>query len=160
MFKRSLSAALTVLGFAALAGPVAAQNFDDRSIRGTWALAVEGFVAEGSVLGPPTELFAIGRVIFDGEGGCESDDQIVVGNVAIPEDPGDQRVATRCEYEVQPNGYGFFEVTFDNEGGGGATVTTARFIIEAKKKLSFIADNEELGIFGGGTLVRQSRRIN
>jgi hypothetical protein len=173
MIKSNLGGTAALLSVLGLATPAAAQNFDDSSIRGTWALAVDGFVAAGTLNNagladpsPGTPIFAIGRVIFDGEGGCESDDQLVVGNVATPEDPRMQRTATQCMYEVQSNGYGFFEVTFENPPdiddpeGDDMTTTTARFIIEKKKEISFIADNAELGIFGGGTLVRQSRRIN
>lgn len=163
MHRLHLCAAASILTALVVSAPASAdREFDERSIRGTWALSVEGYVAEGLInqlFEQGTPLFAIARVIFDGEGGCRSDDQLVIGDTAIPADPRERRIAIACTYEVQPDGYGFFDVTFENEGGGGSTVTTARFIIEDRERMSFIADNDELGIFGGGTLVRQTRRI-
>lgn len=161
MIRTGLCMAAALL--ASVAGPAsAAKQFNDRSIRGTWALSIEGFVGQGLINGAfaeGTPLFAIGRVIFDGRGGCRSDDQIVAADSAIPADPSERRVATACTYEVQPDGYGVFFVTFENLDGPGETVTTARFIIETARRISVIADNDELGIFGGGTLFRQSASI-
>lgn len=157
------AAALTVLASTSAAS---AKEFNLRSIKGTWALSVDGFAAENATaFAPRTPLFAIGRVIFRGDGTCESDDQVVAGGFVVLDDPANQddptarRVATLCEYEVQPDGYGVFFVTFKNPDGQGTTVTTARFIIETPKRISFIADNAALGIYGGGTMVRQSASI-
>lgn len=83
----------------------------------------------------------------------------------IPREPSSRRVALSCVYQVEPDGYGSFTVEFENLNGSGdqengnSTFTTARFIIEDQENISLIADNDELGIFGGGTLVRQTRRI-
>lgn len=163
MLKTRTLALIGLLTAVALAPPAsAAREFSERSIRGTWALSVEGYTTEGALerLVPTgTPLFAIGRVIFDGAGGCRSDDQLVIGTTAVPADPAEQRTATHCRYEVQPDGYGFFVVVFRNLRGNGSSATTARFIIESNRSIRFIADNEELGIFGGGVLVRQSPRI-
>ena len=161
-----LGTAASMAGAVIMTTPASAgREFNERSIKGTWVLSIEGFVAEGSInpLAPAgTPLFAIARVIFDGEGGCRSDDQLVVGDQAVPpiaEDPldsSDRRSALSCVYQVEPDGYGSFTVEYPDLADG-TTFTTARFIVVDQTQINVIASNDVFGIFGGGVLTRQSR---
>lgn len=135
-----------------------AKPFNERSIAGIWALSVDGFVSGQGVLpGAGTPIFAIATVTFDGQGGCESVDQLVVGGARIPADPSGVRVASACTYEVSTDGLGFFDVTFPALPAFNLpeTTTTASFVIRDRKTMHFIAENAELGIYGGGVLERQ-----
>ena len=91
---------------------------------------------------------------FDGRGGCESRDRIVIGNQEIPDaapnSPGGFREAIECTYAVEPDGTGSFTVTFPQAGQ-----TVATFVIRNRRELFFIANNTELGVYGGGTMKRR-----
>ena len=133
-----------------------AADFSDRTLRGTWALFVEGHSGPTSPPALPSEtpLFAVATVTFDGRGGCESRDRIVIANQEIP--PGDPiapegfREAVSCSYAVEPDGTGSFTVTFLDAGP-----TVATFVIRNRRELFFIANNTELGVYGGGTMKRR-----
>lgn len=126
------------------------KRFSDNSMKGTWALAVRGETASGSFLAPPgTALVAVATVTFDGRGNCSSIDQIIIGGLFIPSRD-DFRETDVCTYSVNPDGTGFFDVVFD-----GAGPTNVTFVLEDNKSLHFIANNEILGIFGGGTMHKQ-----
>lgn len=126
----------------------AADNFSDRTLRGT--------AGEDNALTVPgdTPLFAVATVTFDGRGGCESRDRIVIDNQDIPDaDPNSQdgfREATACTYAVEPDGTGSFTVTFPDAGP-----TVATFVIRNRRELFFIANNTVLGVYGGGTMKRR-----
>ena len=166
--NRMMSAALVALLGVASAGQAAvAAPFSERTIRGTWTLFVQGFVSAPEGLGPfpaGTPLVAIATVTFDGRGGCRSIDQLVVGGVRIPADPEEFRDTGEdgCTYVVNPDGTGFFQVTFPaQQVDDGAEIpestTTASFVIQNRSRMHFIADNTEIGIFGGGEMQRQQR---
>lgn len=142
----------------AVAPQASASTFDEQSIRGTFALFVEGRVAPGNAfdLVEGTPLFAVATVQFDGFGRCNSKDRIVVRGQDLPEgDPLILRTASACEYSVEPDGFGTFAVTFEEPE---PTVTTTTFIIVNPDEIRFIANNPDLGIYGGGVLRRQSYR--
>ena len=117
---------------------------------------MEGYAGEDNRLDFPgdTPLFAVATVTFDGNGGCESRDRIVIGNqdipAADPNSPAGFREATECTYAVEPDGTGSFTVIFPD---AGATVAT--FVIRNRRELFFIANNTELGVYGGGTMKRR-----
>jgi hypothetical protein len=155
MLTKTLRFAFLATSLAAVtsAPPAAATGFSDQSIRGTFTLFVEGRAAPRNLLDlvEGTPLFAVATVTFDGHGNCRSADRIVIRGRDLPEGPPLLlRVASACTYSVQPDGFGTFAVTFDE------TVTTTTFIITNRNEIHFIANNPELGIYGGGVLKRQS----
>lgn len=157
-FSRSATVAATLTALI-LAPQASAQNFSEKTIRGTFSLFVEGRTAlENELLLPEgTPLFAVATVTFDGFGNCESKDRIVAGGADVPNpDPADPlvlREASACTYSVQPDGFGTFAVTFDEPE---PTTTTTTFIITNRSEIQFIANNPVLGIYGGGVLKRQT----
>jgi hypothetical protein len=152
----SLALVATSLAALMLAPPAAATDFSAQSIRGTFTLFVEGRAAPGNLfdLVEGTPLFAIATVTFDGFGNCQSKDRIVARGRDLPEGPPlILREASACTYSVQRDGFGTFAVTFDEPV---PTVTTTTFIITNRNEIQFIANNPDLGIYGGGVLKRQS----
>jgi len=100
------------------------------------ALFGEGHAGDDNLSVPSgTPLFAVATVTFDGRGGCESRDRIVIGNQDIPEEdpnaPDGFREATDCIYAVEPDGTGSFTVTFPDAGP-----TVAIFVIRNRRELS------------------------
>jgi len=154
--KRLGAAAILVAGASSVNLASAADNFSDRTLRGTWALFVQGHSGPATPPALPSEtpLFAIATVTFDGAGGCESRDRIVIGNQDIPDadpnSPDGFREATDCTYAVEPDGTGSFTVTFQDAGP-----TVATFVIRNRRELFFIASNTVLGVYGGGTMKRR-----
>jgi hypothetical protein len=154
--------ALATVGVLAVGASNSAQGEPkDKTIRGTWALAVSGFTdgtgtdSTGALVPAGVPLYAIATVTFDGKGGCSSKDQIVLGGTYIPSrfgfrstDPGGS-----CTYQVNADGTGYFDVEFP-----GAGTTTVTFVLSDKESLRFIAQNSTLGIFGGGEMKRQDGR--
>jgi hypothetical protein len=126
--------------------------FDDKFLRGTWTLFVRGYVVQGASEFPGTDLVAVATVTFDGRGGCESKDQIVVGGQFVPSrsEFRSTEEGGSCTYGVQADGTGFFDVTFPQ-----SPVTNVTFVVVDRDRLKFIANNEGLGIFGGGDMERQ-----
>lgn len=132
----------------------AAGRFDNRTLKGVWSLFVQGHVTDTSPF-TGTDLVAVATIWFDGHGRCQSKDQIVVDGVFVPgrntfrntRDPGGE-----CIYAVNPDGTGFFNVTFP-----GAPVTNVTFVITDRSRVHFVASNGGLGIFGGGVIERQRR---
>jgi hypothetical protein len=158
VFRKTWICALVASSLAALAAafPAGATDFGNQSIRGTFTLFVEGRAAPGNLfdLVEGTPLYAIATVSFDGAGNCQSKDRIVARGRDLPEGPPlVLRVASACTYSVEPDGFGTFAVTFDEPV---PTVTTTTFIITNRNEIQFIANNPELGIYGGGVLRRQS----
>lgn len=155
MFKSISAAACFSALAAAMAGSAQAGGFDERTIRGDWVLSVEGRTTAASVFPSltGTTLFAIATFSFDGEGGCASRDQIVLDGDFIPSRDGFRETAEAggaCVYSVNPDGTGFFDVTFP-----GAPATLVTFVIVDRDRIQFIANNAGLGIYGGGELRRQ-----
>ncbi|NNF65938.1 MAG: hypothetical protein HKM98_00350 [Gammaproteobacteria bacterium] len=150
MINRKLVLAVSI--FIALGTGLSAHAGDsNKSIKGTWSLFVQGSTTMSSPLAPSgTPLVAIATVTFDGEGGCSSIDQIILGGVYIPSRDGFRNTAEGgdCVYQVNEDGTGFFDVTFS-----GAGPTTVTFVLAGKNEISFIANNESLGIFGGGKMI-------
>lgn len=149
----AVAAALTLL---MLMPEASAKNFSEKTIRGTFSLFVEGRTAPDNGLGVDegTALFAVATVTFDGFGNCQSKDRIVINGIDVPDDdPVVLREASACTYSVEPDGFGTFAVTFDEPV---LTTTTTTFIITNRNEIQFIANNPELGIYGGGVLKRQT----
>ena len=86
--KRLGAAAILIAGATSVNLASATDDFSDRTLRGTWALFVQGHSGPATPPALPSEtpLFAIATVTFDGAGGCESRDRIVIGNRDVPND--------------------------------------------------------------------------
>ena len=89
--------------FAGEESEIAGQEFSDRSIKGWW-----GFHTEVGWLVPPTvpaltPTAAVGRVYFDGKGGCEVHNTLNVNGVS------NSFVSSSCSYSVNPDGTGTSE---------------------------------------------------
>lgn len=155
---RSMLASLLLCISAFLATGASAgdgKRFDEKTIRGTWVLNV-GFTATDSVtlpgVVPGADGFAVALGTFDGRGKCQFIDQIVAAGAFIPSRDGfrDTRAGGDCTYSVNPDGTGFFDVSF-----AGAGVTHVTFVIRDRDEIHFIGINETLGIHFRGELERQ-----
>lgn len=142
---------LTICSILILGSGIGAQAGNpDKSIKGTWSLFVQGSATAVSPLAPGgTPLVAIATVTFDGKGNCSSIDQIIIGGQYVPSRDGfrSSEPDGACDYQVNENGTGFFNLSFP-----GAGPTTVTFVVGGHDEISFIANNESLGIFGGGTM--------
>lgn len=149
MIKKTMI--LTLAGLIGLGFALSAQaGNDNNSIKGKWSLFVQGNTTGMSPLAPAgTPLIAVATVTFDGDGNCESIDQIILNGQYIPSRDGFRSTEPDggCVYQVNEDGTGFFDVSFP-----GAGPTTVTFVLAGKDELSFIANNESLGIFGGGKM--------
>ncbi len=84
----------------------AGRGFDERSVEGSW-----GFATEVGYLLPPavpeaTPTVGIGRIRFDGEGGCS------VRNIVNIAGEKAQFDSASCTYSVGPDGFGQAEAVF------------------------------------------------
>lgn len=126
------------LNTAATWGPAAqGQQFDERSLRGTY-----GFSAAGTILPPalpqPTPAVAVGTMTFDGRGACSISDTINIGGTSA------SRTSTSGTYSVAPDGSGTMAVTFAGEPG---PTPLAFVIVDHTKELRFI--RTDLGVAEG-----------
>jgi hypothetical protein len=113
--------------------------FSKRSVKGTW-----GFSSEVSYLMPPsaptaTPNVAIGRVSFDGEGGCE------VSNVVNVNGESQSFTSTSCTYSVKPDGFGEAEAVFP--GAPIPSAPVAFIIVDRGRELRFINTKYIVGAF-------------
>ena len=153
--KKWLAAGLLVLGLWPQTAGADGEDLD-QLIKGTWAMFLRGNTATVNSNGVPvgTPVVAIATVTFDGQGGCSSVDQIILDGAFIPERDAfrsTEEPGGACSYEVDPSGYGFFDVTFPAAGE-----TNVTFVLTDRHELHFITTNPTLGIFGGGVMRRQN----
>ena len=100
-----------------------AESFSEKSLKGAYGLS-----AFGSIGGAPAS--AIGRIVFDGDGGCSETAILNVGGVATPL----ATVPGGCTYTVNPDGTG----TIDADFGPGGAFSANFVIVDNKKEFRFI----------------------
>jgi hypothetical protein len=110
---------LALVAAAVLAGTSAARDddrwsghrgFDKRSIKGAYGYnsSLGWLVATGpnQPVSPPVPFAGMGRIVFDGQGGCEVTS---IGNLNGQSVPS---TASSCRYDVNPDGTGTAEAVF------------------------------------------------
>jgi hypothetical protein len=97
--------------------------FSDATIRGSWGFHAFGNNTNSNQVAPGASIVAVGRIIYDGRGGCEVRDTINLDTtgtgIRVP-DIGISRVSSGCDYHTNPDGSGAVHIIFDGPGAHGA----------------------------------------
>jgi hypothetical protein len=129
--SKLFAVALTVV---ALVGGVVtnsqAESFSDKSLRGAYGFNAHGFLAGGAV-----PASAMGRNVYDGHGGCESESRLNAGGTVLA------LTSLSCTYTVNADGTGVQETTFS------AGIFTTHFVLvdHAKEFLFIVSDTAQPG---------------
>ena len=97
MVKRTIATVLAAAGLLVVAGAVEAQNYSDRSLRGSYIFRGDGTVTD-------VDAPSVGRIVYDGEGGCTSRFFLNFGGTLLQfntDAPGGS-----CSYSVTSKGSG------------------------------------------------------
>jgi hypothetical protein len=115
------------------------KGFSDASVRGHWGF---GTSFGELVSGPPQPLptTAVGRIFFDGAGGCKVQSVTNVNGVTSKLD------SSQCTYHVDPDGFGTSEATFP---GSPFTdpVPVAFVITDHGREIRFVVEKFIVGTF-------------
>jgi hypothetical protein len=119
---------------------IAGHRFSERSLEGAW-----GFGTEVGWLVPPTvpELTpttAVGRIVFDGEGGCQ------VSNVMNVNGVSNEFKSSTCTYSVEPNGMGRAEAVVEGAPFPGP-ISVSFVIIDRGRELRLQTNEFIVGTF-------------
>lgn len=118
------------------AGP---QHFNNHSIKGFWGFhsTISYAVPPGS---PPVPFVGIGRVFFDGEGGC------AVENVVNFNGQTSRFKSATCKYNVTPDGFGTADADFPSAPVPGS-VPLSFIIVDHGRELRAVDTNFLLASF-------------
>lgn len=134
----------------------AQSDFGNDDLDDSWGLSASGTItAEGLQFPPGTPLIAVGRVAFDGGGGCTVIDQLNIGGIILP-DPTSFRTTTgdgSCTYTVNSDGTGFMSMTFGPSQPLPGTIDIT-FVLVDDDALRFITTNTP-GFSASGSLEEQ-----
>jgi hypothetical protein len=115
------------------------KGFSNASVKGQWAYGTSlGELVSGSPQPVPTA--AVGRVFFDGTGGCQVQTITNINGVTARLD------ASQCTYQVTPDGFGTALATFP---GSPFTdpVPVAFVIMDHGRELRFVVEKFIVGTF-------------
>ena len=127
------------MGLALASQGAARGGFDERSIRGTWALSGAGQIVPPAAP-EPTPYTAINRIVFDGAGNCEVVALVnVAGRVVGP------LVAESCEYSVDQDGFGRSVAQFGPDSPVTAPLSIDFLIVDKASELFVINSSVLLG---------------
>ena len=146
-------AALTVFAYGTLRRAQATPGFTNASIEGSW-----GFHAFGNNVGTGIPIVAVGRIIYDGKGGCEVRDTVnfdATGSPLVPGPLGISRVSSECDYHTEPDGSGAVHIQFFGPDAHGAIDEVhLAFMIEDKGDFMRLVRTDQVAI-AQGTSSRQ-----
>jgi hypothetical protein len=134
----------------------AQSDFGNDDLDDSWGLSASGTITtEGLQFPPGTPLVAVGRVDFDGGGGCTAIDQLNIGGIILPA-PTNFRTTTgdgSCTYTVNSDGTGFMSMTFGPSQPLPGTIDIT-FVLVDDDVLRFITTNTP-GFSASGSLEEQ-----
>jgi hypothetical protein len=134
----------------------AQSDFGNDDLDDSWGLSASGTItAEGLPFPLGTPLFAVGRVTFDGAGGCTAIDQVNIGGTILPAPASFRTTAGdgSCTYTVNADGTGFMSVTFGPSQPLPGTIDIT-FVLVDDDVLRFITTNTP-GFSARGSLEEQ-----
>ena len=126
------------------------ERFTDKSLKGAWGFNVHGFLAANTASPLPTS--AMGRTVYDGDGGCTTDAKLNAGGTVLT------LVSTTCTYTVNPDGTGTQLTTFGPPAPPPGTFTTDFVLVDAAKEFLFIvSDTTQPGSTVGSGVAKRQR---
>ncbi len=126
-------------------------TYNDASIKGTW-----GFHAFGNNTGRGVAIVAVGKIDYDGQGGCVVSDTINFDAEGPPVSPfvppptGVSRISSECDYHTEPDGSGAVHILFSGPNAHGANDEVhLAFIIEDNANSMRLVRTDQVAIAQG-----------
>jgi hypothetical protein len=115
------------------------KGFSNASVQGQWGF---GTSLGEVVSGPPQPLptAAVGRIFFDGAGGCKVQSILNTNGVTT------RLASSQCTYHVDPDGFGTSEATFPGAPFSDP-IPVAFVIVDHGREIDFVVEKFIVGTF-------------